>query len=88
VLDPAVVSDVLDELGGLLGLEAALTDDERRKVLAASNFEARYDPTTREALFKVDLACGVSVGVGGPTRNFAARALVVESPWSELCHAA
>jgi len=56
-LDPQAIARLLDQLGGLVAIEATLTDEERR-----SNHD------NRTALFKVDLARGVSVCVGGGTR--------------------
>ena len=61
------IADLLDQLGGLVAIEATLTDDERRAVLEESNLSIRYNYDTRTVLFKVDLARGVSVCVGGGT---------------------
>jgi site-specific DNA recombinase len=66
-LDPKAIANLLDQLGGLVAIETTLTDDERRSVLEESNLSIRYNHDTRTALFKVDLARGVSVRVGGGT---------------------
>jgi hypothetical protein len=69
-LDPKAIADLLDQLGGLVAIEATLTDEERRSVLEESNLSIRYNHDTRTALFKVDLGRGVSVCVGGPSCGF------------------
>jgi len=61
---------------------------EQQAIFDAAELSIRFDPTVHQATFKVDLACGVSARVGGPTCNFAPRLVVVESPWSELRRAA
>lgn len=66
-LDPQAIARLLDDLGGLVAIEASLTRQERRAVLEESNLSVRYNHDTRTALFKVDLARGVSVRVGGGT---------------------
>ena len=66
-LDPKAIANLLDQLGGLVAIEATLSGDEHRAVLEESNLSIRYNYDTRTALFKVDLARGVSVGVGGGT---------------------
>ena len=48
-LDAKDIAELLDTFGGLVGLEPELTDEERRDILAASGFTARYNPTTKEA---------------------------------------
>jgi len=65
-LDPQAIANLLDQLGGLVAIESTLRDDERRAVLEESNLSIRYNHDTRTALFKVDLARGVScVSEGG-----------------------
>ena len=66
-LDPKAIAELLDQLGGLVAVEATLSDEERRSVLEESNLSIRYNHDTRTALLKVDLARGVSVCVGGGT---------------------
>jgi hypothetical protein len=72
-LDPKAIAELLDQLGGLVAAEATLTDEERRSVLEESNLSIRYNHDTRTALFKVDLARGVSVCVGGGTSTLTPR---------------
>jgi site-specific DNA recombinase len=66
-LDAPAIAQLLDELGGLVAIEATLTDDERRAVLQESTLAVRYNHHTRTAHYKVDLGRGVSVRVGGGT---------------------
>ena len=42
-LDPKAIADLLDQLGGLVAIEATLTDEERRSVLEESNLSIRYN---------------------------------------------
>jgi len=66
-LDPQVIGDLLDRLGGLVALADRLTTAEQQAIFEAAELSIRFDPTIRKATFKVDLACGVSVRVGGGT---------------------
>jgi site-specific DNA recombinase len=66
-LDPQVIGDLLHRLGGLVALAERLTLAEQQAIFEAARLSIRFDPTLRQATFKVDLACGVSVRVGGGT---------------------
>jgi hypothetical protein len=66
-LDPRAISDMLDRLGGLMNLEARLTDEERKAIFSETALRVSWNATTRVAKFSVDLAVGVSECVGGGT---------------------
>ena len=77
-LDVQAASDLLDRFGGLVGLEAHLTDEERRALLTDCHLNVRFDPWSRTAVFKVALDCGVSARVGGGMPAFSDWRLL---PW-------
>ncbi len=56
---------MLDRLGGLVNLEAHLTNQERKATFAETALRVGWNATTRVARFSVDLAVGVSECVGG-----------------------
>ena len=58
---------MLDRLGGLMNLEARLTDEERKAIFSETALRVSSNATTRVARFSVDLAVGVSECVGGGT---------------------
>jgi site-specific DNA recombinase len=66
-LDPQVIEDLFHRLGGMVALADQLTTAEQQAIFDAADLSIRFDPTLRQATFKVDLACGVSVRVGGGT---------------------
>jgi hypothetical protein len=66
-LDPQVIEDLFHRLGGMVALADQLTTAEQQAIFDAAELSIRFDPTLRQATFKVDLACGVSVRVGGGT---------------------
>ncbi len=74
-LDPQAISDLLKRLGGLVAIADRLTITEQRAIFEAAELQVRFDPTMRQATFKVDLGRGVSACVGGGTRYNTARPL-------------
>ncbi|MGH9130380.1 MAG: hypothetical protein ACRDWV_01635 [Acidimicrobiales bacterium] len=79
-LDPQAISDLLKRLGGLVAIADRLTIAEQRAIFEAAELQVRFDPTMRQATFKVDLGRGVNACVGGGTRYNTARALDVGGP--------
>jgi len=65
-LDPQVIDDLFQRLGGLVALADRLTMTEQQALFEAAELSIRFDPTVRQAIFKAEPACGVSVRVGGP----------------------
>ncbi|MDA8393223.1 MAG: hypothetical protein M0Z87_10625 [Actinomycetota bacterium] len=66
-LDAQAIGDLFHRLGGLVTLADRLTTAEQQAIFEAAELSIRFDPTIRQATFKVDLARGVSVRVGGGT---------------------
>jgi site-specific DNA recombinase len=83
-LDPRRIDSLLEEIGGFLGLVASMTRDEMAKVIAATNVTVRYDAPARLVTFRAEVGGGVSVRVGGGTRNLGPRPLESDSGWSRL----
>jgi chromosome segregation ATPase len=65
-LDPQVIDDLFQRLGGLVALADRLTMAEQQALFEATELSIRFDPV-RQAIFKAEPACGVSVRVGGGT---------------------
>ena len=74
-------------MGGAVGLLQDADPDERREFYQEIGLNLAYQRVGERE--KVTAALSVeSSRVGGGTRNFAARPVMVESPWSDLRRAA
>jgi len=63
-----VIGDLCHRLGGLVALTEQLTSAKQQANFEGAELSIRFDPTVRQATFKVDLACGASVRVGEGSR--------------------
>lgn len=56
----------MKRLGGLVAISDRLTVAEQRAIVEAAELQVRFDPTMRQATFKVNLGVGLArVSEGG-----------------------
>lgn len=60
-LDAQAIGDLFHWLGGLVTMADRLTTAEPQAIFEAAELSIHFDPTFRQATFKVDLARGVNV---------------------------